>query len=304
MTVKETSHSSASCASPRADCAQGMDAPAFHETSVLQCESFGRGAHVVVFLHGLGATRRYWKPAVLELQDEAQVVLVDLLGFGDSPKPWCAYTLERHLAALHRALAGYPRVTLVGHSLGASLAVAYAARHPHQIEALTLLAMVRFDGERAAYRSLRRRLGLEGWILTNVVTTALVCMLTRWVVVRLLPHLIRDLPRPIVEDLVRHTWLSSTSTLWQVIYRYDPAPDLGRVAMRIPVRLVHDVDDGTAPYDNVRELTARMSGTTLRTASGGSHHIWVRRPDVCLETIRGTLQALSANAKADDVCPM
>ncbi|MDD3762898.1 MAG: alpha/beta hydrolase [Nevskiales bacterium] len=265
----------------------------------LRCETIGDGARVVVFLHGLGATRRYWKPAVLGLTD-VKVVLVDLLGFGDSPKPWRAYTLDRHLESLERTLAPYPRVTLVGHSLGASLATAYAARH-RQVEGLVLLAAVRFDGERAAYRNLRHRLGLEGWILTNVLTTALACMLTRWVVARLLPWLIRDLPRPIVQDLVRHTWLSSTSTLWQVIYRYDPGEDLAEVAARIPVQLVHDQNDSTAPYENVQELVARTVGAQLRPAPGGSHHLWLRRPDICLAGIRDCLRKLPSTTAGDAV---
>jgi pimeloyl-ACP methyl ester carboxylesterase len=70
-----------------------------------------------------------------------QLLFVDLLGFGHSPKPWTRYTMERHVAELRDVLAPQPRFTLVGHSFGAALAVAYAARYPEQVEGLVLFSL-------------------------------------------------------------------------------------------------------------------------------------------------------------------
>ena len=62
----------------------------------------------VVLLHGLGGTHRYWSCVGHDAAAPGQAVLnLDLLGFGDSPKPWTRYTLERHLAAIHAALADH-----------------------------------------------------------------------------------------------------------------------------------------------------------------------------------------------------
>lgn len=81
--------------------------------------------HTVVFLPGLGGTTRYWASRVAALQDRYRIVLVDLLGFGDAPRPWIRYGVARHVEALGDALRPYGRATLVGHSLGALLAIAY-----------------------------------------------------------------------------------------------------------------------------------------------------------------------------------
>ena len=75
--------------------------------------------------------------------------------FGDSPKPWCRYTVDRHLDALDAALAGHRHMTLVGHSLGAVLAVAYAARHPAVVRRLVLLGLPYFGSQATAYRWFR-----------------------------------------------------------------------------------------------------------------------------------------------------
>ncbi|HUD73133.1 MAG TPA: alpha/beta fold hydrolase, partial [Dongiaceae bacterium] len=49
------------------------------------------GAPVIVFLHGITGSRRYWEKRVRSLQGRYRLVLPDLLGFGLSPKPRLDY---------------------------------------------------------------------------------------------------------------------------------------------------------------------------------------------------------------------
>ena len=71
----------------------------------LHVESLGRGSLRVTFLPGLGGTTRYWTATpVAPVFRQAQTELVDLYGFGRSPRPWCRYTVERHVDALARTL--------------------------------------------------------------------------------------------------------------------------------------------------------------------------------------------------------
>jgi len=59
---------------------------------------------IIVFLPRLGATTRYWKSRVAPLATRTRLQLVDLLGFGRSPKPWTTYTVEQHVAALRAVI--------------------------------------------------------------------------------------------------------------------------------------------------------------------------------------------------------
>lgn len=77
---------------------------------------------------------------------------MDLLGFGDSPKPWCRSTVDRHLDALAATLAGQRNIMLVGHSKGAVLALAYAARNPALVRRLFLIGLPHFGSQANAYR--------------------------------------------------------------------------------------------------------------------------------------------------------
>jgi pimeloyl-ACP methyl ester carboxylesterase len=61
--------------------------------------------------------------------DTRSVVVPDLLGFGRSPKPdTSAYDIDAHLAAIREYVPSGS--TVVGHSVGAVLAAALAAREP------------------------------------------------------------------------------------------------------------------------------------------------------------------------------
>jgi len=251
-----------------------------------------------VFLHGLGGTHGYWAAASGESHLPQGSALVDLLGFGRSPRPLRRYTLETHLAALEPVLARRAPSVLVGHSLGAALATAYAARHPDQITALVLISLPNYGGRKGAVRWLRRR--PRGWFLTNMALTALVCVTTRRLLGPILPLFIRDVPREVARDLVEHNFMSSTTSLWNVLYRRNVTNDLDALPDELPVVFIHGTHDATAPIDPIRRLVEERSSRQLFELPGVDHHPWLRRPTECarLITLAGGSGSLSPTAHA------
>ncbi|HDL49812.1 MAG TPA: alpha/beta hydrolase [Actinobacteria bacterium] len=245
-----------------------------------------RASRSFVFLHGLGGTQVYWTAADGESHLPPGSTLVDLLGFGRSPRPLIRYTLETHLAALEPVLVRRAPFILVGHSLGAALALAYAARHPSQVAALVLISLPSYGGPKGAIRWFRR--SLRGWFLTNMVLTALVCVATRRLLGPILPMLIRDVPREVARDMVEHNFMSSTTSLWNVLYRRDVALDLDALPEDLPVMFIHGTDDATAPIDAVRRLVDGRAGRQLIELTGVDHHPWLRNPAECAELITAT----------------
>lgn len=251
----------------------------------------GDGEQVMVLLHGLGGTHRYWTcgPIAFALPGYRRV-LVDLLGFGMSPRPWMRYTLDRHLQALDLTLAGERQITLVGHSLGAALALAYAARWPDRVSRLVLISPPCFQGITGAAAWFARQRG--GWIYTSLLATAAACIITRRVAGRLLPRLLPDIPHEVAEDLVAHNMASSTTSLWEVLYRHDLLSDAALLPSHVPVIVLHGARDSTAPPDGANRLVEGRASWQLRMLGGLDHHPWLRAPRACLDCIADWLIAV------------
>ncbi|HSX32330.1 MAG TPA: alpha/beta hydrolase [Candidatus Saccharimonadales bacterium] len=101
------------------------------------------GTKTVVLLHGVGASGAVWHALVKQLEAVGwRVIVPDLLGFGDSPKPqWNNYTVHdhaRHVVALLKRLRVKGKVTIVGHSMGTLVATHIAATHPKLVSRLVL----------------------------------------------------------------------------------------------------------------------------------------------------------------------
>jgi pimeloyl-ACP methyl ester carboxylesterase/uncharacterized membrane protein HdeD (DUF308 family) len=101
----------------------------------------GRGAPMAM-LHGQAASSQYWRPALEALSGDNDVAVVDLLGFGDSPRPLSyKYSLDDHVRLLHHTLiTRFSRkpMHLVGQAMGSLVALGYAAKYPDDVAELTL----------------------------------------------------------------------------------------------------------------------------------------------------------------------
>jgi len=100
-----------------------------------------RDAPALVFLHGLGRDHDQFVPLASSLIGSRRVLSLDLPGFGASaelagPRTWepLAETVIDLIACLELG-----RVTLVGHSLGAAIAIVAAADRPEFVERLVLM---------------------------------------------------------------------------------------------------------------------------------------------------------------------
>ncbi|MFP5211782.1 MAG: alpha/beta fold hydrolase [Acidobacteriota bacterium] len=100
----------------------------------------GQGRNVLC-VHGLTANCRCWDTIAGALSPEHRVSAMDLRGRGLSGRPRSGYSIERHCRDIDGVMKGLgmEQVTLVGHSLGAIIALAFAARFPQRVERLVLI---------------------------------------------------------------------------------------------------------------------------------------------------------------------
>lgn len=106
-------------------------------------------APILVLLHGGGANAHWWDHIAPALADRHHVVALDFRGHGDSEHPdeQISGAFNDDLEALLEHL-GRADVILIGHSMGAHVALDHATRHP-KTRALVLIDPSRGGGKRS-----------------------------------------------------------------------------------------------------------------------------------------------------------
>lgn len=114
---------------------------------------FGEGTPIVL-IHGVGMNHQVWLPQVADLSAGFRVIVYDMLGHGRSRVPDARVTIRDFGTQLEQLLASIDvdRVTLVGHSMGAMVALWFALEHPRFVSGLVALNAVdeRTPEQRAA----------------------------------------------------------------------------------------------------------------------------------------------------------
>jgi pimeloyl-ACP methyl ester carboxylesterase len=98
----------------------------------------GKGETALVFLHGWGGDRAYWKNQVAAFADDYRIVAIDQAGHGESQtgrKDSTISALAGDVETVVKEL-GLKRVILVGHSMGGPIALAAAKRLPGTVVAV------------------------------------------------------------------------------------------------------------------------------------------------------------------------
>jgi lipase len=97
--------------------------------------------HVVLAIHGVTGSLMAWRTVARELDDRICLVAPDLRGRGQSRRLPGPYGIAVHVADLIAVLdhLGAPSAILVGHSMGAFLALRLAAEHRERACAVILL---------------------------------------------------------------------------------------------------------------------------------------------------------------------
>jgi len=234
---------------------------------------------VVVLLHGIASSSVTFEYVVPLVEGRHRTVSIDLLGFGGSPAPEDAtYTIEEHVAALHRTLrhARLRSFVLVGHSMGALIAARYAASHRRAVTRLVLVsppiyltpAEIGPAFDRAAMGLYFR---LYEFLRANKQFT-----------IRAAAGLARLSPIKNLLDVSEKSWNPFVLSLERSIESQTALSDL--VQVDVPIHLVYGTLDPFLHPAGLR-IVESLRGVTAHRVQGGDHIIRPRMARVVATAI-------------------
>ncbi len=111
---------------------------------LIHYEYLGRGKPLLL-LHGWLGSWRYWMMTMEELSQHYRAYACDLWGFGDSDKSRNKYTVHEYVELVHDFLDSlgilHLRIPLVGHALGATVAVNFAHQYPQHVDRILAVSL-------------------------------------------------------------------------------------------------------------------------------------------------------------------
>ncbi|MFI1772894.1 alpha/beta fold hydrolase [Thalassobellus citreus] len=100
----------------------------------------GKGSPVIL-LHGFLENSNMWLPFIPALSKKNRIICIDLLGHGKTGCLGYIHSMELMAEAVEAILSHLKinKATLIGHSMGGYVALAFAEKHPNKIEGLCLM---------------------------------------------------------------------------------------------------------------------------------------------------------------------
>jgi pimeloyl-ACP methyl ester carboxylesterase len=154
------------------------DTPSFFDKDGTAYKTFGDEPATLIFIHGVGMCGEIWQPQVEYFSKDYRVITYDFLGHGQSELKKNKLTLEDYVTQLYNLVneIGVSNFSLIGHSMGAIIAVAYALRYPKKVDTLIPVNIV-FKRTKKAQDDviMRAKDVFKSQIITNISQT-----LERW----------------------------------------------------------------------------------------------------------------------------
>ncbi len=244
--------------------------------------SAGR-APTLVLLHGGGANAHWWDHLAPRFAERFRVVALDFRGHGDSefPEAVVAGSFQTDLECLLSALrveAGDRQIVLMGHSMGAHVALDHAA--VHRDNAAVIAVDVARGGPKRTRRAMRLALAIRRTYRTAEEAV------DRYRFMPATPAAAESLR----EHVARHSVRREADGRYG--FKFDPRwfglpatrkSDLRDVAC--PVLLLRGAESGLLSREGAGALVAELPDARVVDVPGAGHNLHLEQPDAVVEAL-------------------
>lgn len=260
---------------------QFYDAPVFYS-------DLG-GGEPVVLLHGFGEDRNIFRNQIAELEKTYRLILPDLPGSGQSPvlkQP--NVTIETFAEIVHRIVLkeGLFNVSMIGHSMGGYITLAYAEKYPERLKAFGWMHSTAFadsqekiDTRKKGIHFIRQN-GASAFLKTSI------------------PNLFSAQSKQnnpeLVSDLIEAGNRFTGEALIQYYQAMMARPDRTNVLKQttVPVMMIAGTDDAAAPLDDVSAQAALPKECHFHILENTGHMGMLEQPEKVASLIGRFLSAI------------
>ena len=257
-------------------------------------------APTVMLIHGVGDGAFVWDAFLSRLLLNNAALTLDLRGHGDSPwDPRRDYRTEAHVADVAALLdrLGPARLVLLGHSLGAEVAILAAAERPHRVSGLIVVDGGPELNPRAAL-AVMQHLKTLAWCYPTVAD------FTARLVDR---HPLAD--RSVLERYASSALRHRVDTGFEL--KADPALRLGRLppdeaamwraldTLACPKLIVRGAASSLLSQQNAERTSQRVSDCRLATVPRAGHSVPLDNPAGLHDAVRPFLAEVASAACSD-----
>jgi pimeloyl-ACP methyl ester carboxylesterase len=241
----------------------------------------------IVLIHCYTCSMHWWDDLAPLLERDHRVIRVDLLGHGGSDKPGAGYSVDDQASALAEALAklGVVDATVVGHSLGGSVATALAEQSPQLASRVVIIDQAPEDG--FEHESLAQHLSywpIVGQSMDRLMRVAPTSLVRNQYDQAFAPGYNMssgfDNPDQPVDDLRAMTYTAFNDTVDQEKDFVDDQPlDERLAATHLPVLVIFGAEDQIYDPQDAIARYQRVPGAQTHLITGAGHSPNVEKPN-------------------------
>jgi pimeloyl-ACP methyl ester carboxylesterase len=236
-----------------------------------------RRAPPIVLLHCFGCSLAWWQRMIPFLDRSHRVIALDLRGFGGSSKPGSGYSMEDQAAFVAEALKrlGVHRATVVGHSLGGTVATALSEVPGDYVGRLVIV-------DQAPDEGFSKGLGFTAELSTGPVIGPALWQVTPDFAIKdgleiaFAPGF--DVPDRFVDEFDRMTYTSYSSDDEEGSYTGAEPLDRRIERAGTPLLAIFGAEDQVYESENAVAAYAKVPGARTVLVPGAGHSPNVERP--------------------------
>lgn len=239
------------------------------------------GERCIVLLHGYLESMIIWEEFAYLLTPNARVITLDLPGHGISMIKGEVHSMEMLADTVSELLKvlGIERCTLVGHSMGGYVALAFAERHPEQLERIVLMHATP-NGDTPEKAADRQR-------EIEAIAAGRKELLVRKAAARRFAEQNRKRFADEITDCIEIALLNEDEGIVAIVRGMGERPDRNEMLskLNVPQMFIFGRNDDYIPTERAESVAARHPQAEVVWLEQTGHMGLIEEPEACAEAI-------------------